>query len=212
MAPRTAWDFGRTGAERRFLDRLGRPERIQAFLDSIPYSADPIYRSPRRVLRDRKAHCFDGAMFAAAALAHHGKPPLLLDLRAVRDDDHVLAIFRRGRHLGAIAKSNFVGLRYREPIFRNARELALSYFEDFYNLDGEKTLRSYSRLVDLRTLRFDWTTLDERLDELARRLDAAPHVPLLSPTMPRTLARVDARSYRAGMLGVNAAGLYRPKR
>lgn len=201
--------LGSTTRERAALARLTGPERIQRFLDSIPYSADPIYRSPRSVLRDRTAHCFDGALFAAAALQRLGQPPLLLDLRAVRDDDHVLAIFRRGRHVGAIAKSNFVGLRFREPIFRTLRELALSYFESYYNLRREKTLRSYSALVNLRSLRFDWTTQDGRLDAVAARLDAARHIPLLDVAMTRALLPVNDRSYRAGMLGTRAAGLYR---
>ena len=211
MVERVRHGLGTTGEERAALARLTGPERIQQFLDSIAYSADPFYRSPRTVLRDRKAHCFDGALFAAAAFARLGRPPLLLDLRAVRDDDHVLAVFRRGRHLGAVAKSNFVGLRFREPIFRNLRELALSYFEDFYNVDGEKTLRSYSRLVDLRAFRFDWTTCDQRLDAIAERLDAARHVRLLDAAQERALCRTDERSYAAGMLGVNSAGLYRPE-
>jgi hypothetical protein len=201
--------LGSTARERAALARLTGPERIQRFLDVIPYSADPLYRSPRSVLRDRTAHCFDGALFAAAALMRLGYPPLLLDLRAVRDDDHVLAIFRRGRHLGAIAKSNFVGLRFREPIFRTLRELALSYFEAYYNLQREKTLRSYSTLDDLRALRFDWTTRDERLEEVAARLDSSRHFPLLDAAMTRALLPVDDRSYRAGMLGTRAAGLYR---
>jgi hypothetical protein len=211
MVGRVRHGLGTTREERAVLARLTGPERIQQFLDSIGYSADAFYRSPRAVLRDRKAHCFDGALFAAAAFAHLGRPPLLLDLRAVRDDDHVLAIFRHGRHVGAVAKSNFVGLRFREPIFRNLRELALSYFEDFYNLDGEKTLRSYSRVVDLRGFRFDWKTCDERLDAIAERLDAVRHVPLLAAAQERALCRTDERSYAAGMLGVNAAGLYRPQ-
>jgi len=204
--------FGRGPDERSVLARLTSPDRIQAFLDEIPYSADPFYRSPRRVARDRKAHCFDGAVFAAAALARLGHPPRLVDLRAVRDDDHVIAVFRRDRHVGAIAKSNFVGLRFREPIFRTLRELTLSYFEDFYNVAGEKTLRSFSVPVDLRALRGDdWTTRDEALDAVAERLDAARHHPLLRPAMARALRRVDDRFYRAGMVGVNEAGLYRPK-
>jgi hypothetical protein len=195
------------------LDRLADPARIQAFLDRLSYSADPIYRCPRSVLRDRKAHCFDGALFAAAALRRLGHPPLLVDMRAVRDDDHIIAIFRRGEYIGAVAQSNYVGLRYREPVFRTLRELVLSYFEDFFNVDREKTLRAYSRPLDLS--RFDalcWETSDEGLGVIASRLDTVRHFPLLSPRQAASLARADERSYRAGTLGINRAGLYKPKR
>jgi hypothetical protein len=198
--------------ERRLLDALSTPAAVQAFLDGLEYSADPIYRCPRRVLADRKAHCFDGAMLAACALERQGRPPLVLDLRAVRDDDHVIAVFERRGRWGAVAKSNFVGLRYREPIYRTARELALSYFELYYNADGEKTLRGYSSPVDVSALGCDgWRTDDAALDAIAAALDRARHYPLLSADAVRELLPVDERSYRAGMLGLNAAGLYRKK-
>jgi len=202
-----------TAPERAAFGRLRSVERIQAFLDRIPYSSDPFYRCPRRVLRDRRAHCFDGALFAAAALRALGHPPLLVDLRAVRDDDHVLAVFRRRGCWGAVAKSNFAGLRFREPIHRTLRELALSYFESYYNVAGEKTLRAYSRPVDLRAFdRLRWTTLDDGLERIAERLDSARHHPLLTGAMVASLAKVDARSYRAGLAGADPAGLYRPGR
>lgn len=201
-----------TRAELAVLDRLTEPSRIQRFLDRLPYSADPIYRCPRSVLRDRKAHCFDGAVFAAAALRRLGHPPLLVDMRAVRDDDHIIAIFRRGEYIGAVAQSNYVGLRYREPVFRTLRELVLSYFEAFFNVDREKTLRSYSRPLDLSRLdALAWETRDEGLDRIAARLDTVRHFPLLSGRQAALLSRVDERSYRAGMLGINRAGLYKPK-
>ena len=209
--PRSA-DGGWTGAEHAVFAALDSPAAIQAFLDSVPYSTDPIYRCPRSVLRDRRAHCFDGAVLAAAALRRLGRRPLLLDMRAVRDDDHVIALFRRGRHWGAVAKSNFAPLRYREPIFRTLRELVLSYFEFFFSIVSKKTLRSYSLPVDLAA--FDaqhWALRDETMDVIARRLDRARHVPLLTPAMVRGLELVDARTYQAAMLGVDPAGLYRPQ-
>jgi hypothetical protein len=200
-------------AEESTLRRLSTPARVQAFLDDIPYSTDPIYRSPRRVLADRAAHCFDGALLAAAALRRLGHRPLIVDLRAVRDDDHILALYRRGRHLGAVAKSNFVGLRFREPIFRDLRELVLSYFEDYYNSDGEKTLRSYSVAVDLARLdHLAWEASEEGLDEIARRLDAARHVPIVTQAMIEALEPKDERALRAGMVGTDPAGLYDPAR
>jgi hypothetical protein len=197
--------------ELRLLDTLKTPAGIQGFLDLIPYSADPIYRSPRSVMRDRKAHCLDGALFAAAALRHLGHPPLIVDLQAVRDDDHILAIFQANGHLGAVGKSNFVGLRYREPIFRNLHELVLSYFEFYYNLEKEKSLRGYTEMLDLSLMDdLNWMTSDDRLEEIAAKLDEIPSVKLLSEEMIRNLVPVDDRSYEAGMLGVNEAGLYKP--
>jgi hypothetical protein len=192
---------------------LESPPKIQAFLDRIPYSADPIYRCPRRVLEDRKAHCYDGALFAAAALRRLGHPPLILDMHAVRDDDHVLALYKRDGLWGAVAKSNFVGLRYREPIHRTLRELVMSYFEDFYNVDREKTLRSYTLPLNLRAFdRLDWTVRDEPMDLIAQRLDEIRRIPLLSERSIQGLCLADERSYRAGMQGVNPTGLYKPGR
>ena len=128
---------------------LDSPVAIQAFLDAIPYSAEEVYRSPASVLRDRMGHCFDGALFAAAALRRLGHPPRIVDMIAVRDDDHILAVYKRFGCWGAVAKSNYVGLRFREPIYRSLRELVLSYFELFYNVAGEKTLRAYTVPLDL---------------------------------------------------------------
>jgi hypothetical protein len=202
------WDRG----EAAILAPLSTPIAIQGFIDSVAYSDDPIYRSPRSVLRDRKAHCLDGAMFAAAALRRLGHPPLLVDLRAERDDDHVLAVFAARGHWGALAQSNFVGLRYREPIHRTIRELALSYFEVYYNVLGEKTLRAYSQIFDLR--RFDhleWMTQDTHLETIVERLDRVRHFPLISKKMVATLERVDERSLQAGLLGCNPKGLYKPQ-
>jgi len=197
-------------AERQALAQLSTPSAVQAFLDAVPYSADKFYRCPRRVLADRKAHCFDGALFAAAALRRIGHPPLLLDMRAVRDDDHVIAVFKERRCFGAVAKSNFVGLRYREPVYRSLRELVMSYFEAFFNELGEKTLRSYSTLVDLQ--RFDalaWEWSDAAPERIAAALDRARHFPLLTRSQAQALSTLDDRSYRAGMLGLDPAGLYK---
>lgn len=197
-------------AELSSLVKLDSPLAIQSFLDAVPYSADPIYRCPRSVLRDRKAHCYDGALLAAAALRHHGQAPVILNLRAVRDDDHVITLYRAHGRLGAIAKSNVVGLRFREPIFRNVRELVLSYFEAYYNLEKEKTLRAYSVPVDLS--RFDaleWWFRDEAMDPIAEALDAARHTPIAPMPVVLGYAPVDARSFEAGLLGSNPDGLWK---
>ena len=191
---------------------LESPVKIQAYLDSIPYSEEEKYRCPRQVIQDGKAHCFDGALFAAAALRFHGYPPLVIDMFPVpmRDDDHMLAIFKIDGHWGALAKSNFVGLRYREPIFRNLRELVLSYFEDFYNTDSEKTLRSYTVPYNLKSYdRYQWMVEDTKMLDIAHKLEKIRRFTLLTPSMEANLALVDQRFYQAGLSGVNWDGLYK---
>ena len=194
------------------MDQMDSPQKIQAYLEQIEYSAEEIYRCPLRVLRDGKAHCFDGALFAAAALKRIGQPPLITELVPNdRDDVHLLALYKRDGHWGALAKSNFSGLRFREPIHRTLRELALSYFEQYFNLAYEKTLRGYRLPLNLEI--FDgsgWMTSDAPLDEIARRLDRRRHIPLITDRMIRELAPVDERSYRSGLSGANDAGLYKP--
>ncbi len=160
-----------TAAERKALDRLRTPGDIQRLLETTPYSSEPIYRSPRSVLRDRKAHCFDGAMLAAAALERLGHEPLLVDLRAHRDDDHVLAVYRQDGRWGAIAKSNFVGLRGRAPVYLSLRELAMSYFEAYFNLERRLSLRSFSRPLKLRAFeRLSWRTDSKARKRLEQRI------------------------------------------
>ena len=183
------------------------PEKIQHFLDhGLAYNKEPdgdTCRSPRRVLRDRTAHCMEGALFAAAALRMIGYPPLLLDLEAVRDDDHVLAIFQQHGHWGALGKSNYSGLRYREPVYRSLRELAISYFEDYFNPRREKTLRNYSRPVNLK--RFDhmhWMTTEEEVWEVPEYLTTVYHMPLLPAKLIPKLGRVDDRLFAAGLTGL----------
>jgi hypothetical protein len=198
--------FGLNAAETRALRALRKPEQIQRFLDTeIGYNKEPdgeTIRSPRRVLRDRIAHCLEGALLAAAALRVHGHPPLLLDLEAVRDDDHVLAVFRHHNCWGAVTKSNYSGLRFREPVYRTLRELAMSYFESYFNLEREKTLRKYSRPVNLsRFDRLPWMTAEEDLWPIAEHLVEIPHTPLLKNGSNRRLARVDDRLFAAGLVG-----------
>jgi len=203
-----------TKQERRILSGLHSPARIQAFLDSIPYSTDDFYRCPLRVLRERTAHCFDGALFAAAALRLIGLPPLIVDmLPNDRDDEHLLAVYKIADHWGAVGKSNFVGLRFREPVYRNLRELIMSYFELFYNIEREKTLRGYTRPLNLATFdRLNWMTSDEHLEAIATRTDEIQRRPLLARRMVRRLSPLDKRSYEAGLLGTNLDGLYQPSK
>lgn len=206
LAPRPErWTRG----ERALLASLSSPSRVQDYLDRLTYRAEERAACPRRVIEEQRAHCFDGALFAAAALRQLGHPPRLLDLRAVRDDDHVLSIFRANGHWGALAKSNFVGLRFREPVYRTLRELVLSYFDDYFNADGERTLREHSGPLSLAQFdRLAWTFRDEPLPMISERLDALQHRRLLTRKMERELSRVDPRSLEAGMLGTLRDALY----
>ena len=202
--PRSGGADDFTLRERRVLRALRTPIGIQRALDAMPYHLAGTAWSPRRVLHERTAHCLEGAVFAAAALRMLGFPPLLLDLEAVQDTDHVIAVFQVRDHWGAIAKSNFSGLRYREPVHRTLRELVMSYFEAYINLRGERTLRAYSRPVNLA--RFDrsrtgWMTSDDDLWWIPEHLVAIGHAPLLSAAMIRRLSRVDRRSLDAGLVG-----------
>ena len=131
-----------TAFEREQLAALDTPRKIQDFLDGVVYEPEYFNRSPLRVLRECRGHCLDGALFAAYTLSRLGDPPLVVDLMQEPglDDDHVLAIFRRNGRLGALAKSNFTGLRYREPVYASVRELVMSYFEDYFNVNGVRTL------------------------------------------------------------------------
>lgn len=197
--------------ERKQLDGLDSPIKIQSFLDSIPYSADEFYRCPLRVLRERKAHCFDGALFAAMALRRIGSPPLILKLIPnARDDDHILALFKKNGHLGAVAQSNFTGLRYREPIHRSMRELVMSYFEDYFNSFGEKTLVGYRGPINLKVFdSLEWMSSDAGLEKLSVSMDRYRIIPLITSEMAANLARLDDRSLKAGLIGANEAGLFK---
>jgi hypothetical protein len=195
--------YGLTHGEVAALRRLTPPWRIQHRLDAMDYDVEGAgCRSPRRVLRERRVQCMDGALFAAAALRMQGHPPLLMDLEAVQDVDHVLAVFRVRGHWGAIGRSNFSGLRYREPLFRTLRELALSYFESYFNLRREKTLRRYSVPVDLS--RFDrrkWMTAEDDLWDIPEHLVGVRHFRLITPAQTASLGTVDRRMFAAGLLG-----------
>jgi hypothetical protein len=196
-------DFGLTPREARRLRALKTPAQVQRFLDDLDYDAAGAgCRSPRRVLREGRVQCLDGAIFGAAALRLQGHPPLILDLEADRDDDHVIAVYRRNGAWGAVGRSNYSGLRFREPVFRTVRELALSYIEAYFNLRREKTLRRYSRPVSLA--RFDargWMTTEDDLWYVAFHLVTIRHYRLLTRAQERALSTVDRRAFAAGLVG-----------
>jgi len=205
------FDAQLSSSERQLLSGLDSPSAIQAFLNSVPYSEDKFYRCPLRLLRERKGHCFDGALFAGMALRRLGHPPLILEfIPNERDDDHIIALFKQHNCWGALAQSNFSGLRYREPVYRSLRELVMSYFEDHFNSAGEKTLRGYRGPVHLQTFdRLDWMASDLGLEALADGMDRYRIRPLLTDEMVAGLSLADERSVKAGLLGANPDGLYK---
>jgi hypothetical protein len=212
MSAIKAFEQALTSSELRIIDHLTSPRKIQDFIDELAYSTEDFYRCPARVVKERTALCVDGALFAASVLRRLGYPPLIMEMFANhRDDDHFLAVFKQDGHWGAISKGNFVGLRFREPVFRNLRELVLSYFEQYYNVDREKTLRSYSKPLNLEQFdKYYWMTTEEPLELITQRLDSFRKVPVLTRRMIERLSSVDDRTYWAGLLGANEAGLYQP--
>lgn len=200
--------YGLTADELRLMRRLNTPRRVQDFLETLRYSHDRGHdklRSPRRVLRERSAHCIEGALVAAAAFWLNGARPLLVDLRSTADDlDHVVAPFRRHGSWGAASKTNHAVLRYREPVYRDVRELALSYFHEYFLDDGRKTMRDYSAPYDIvRHHGTAWLTSEDDLWHIAEALDASPHRKLVSGRQRRELRLADPVEIRAGKLVVH---------
>jgi len=197
--------------EADFLKTLNDPGKIQEFLDSIEYNPSCECRSPRHVIRKRSAHCFEGALLAAAALEFNGYKPLIADMKAFNDDDHVIAVFRIDGHWGSVAKSNFTTLRYREPVYRSLRELVMSYFDFYFNTDGEKSLRSFSLPLDLTIYnKLFWTTTDEDLEYIGDKLEMMRHYPVVSDKMIRNLKKASAPVLSVALLGSNEKGLFKP--
>lgn len=195
----------------RYLKPLKSPFMIQDYLDSVPYNSTGRTLSPLQVMKERMAHCMDGGLFAAAALRRLGYPPLIVDLVAFNDDDHIIAVFLEGKCWGAVAKSNTTLLRFREPVYRSIRELAMSYFDLYYNLKSEKTLRSYSRPIDLS--RFDnrhWETTQEDLEYIGEYTYRVRHYPLVTEQQISILNKVPGYLYDAGFAGADSEGLFKP--
>lgn len=193
--------LGLPPAHAEALARLRTPEQVQDFVSALPINFEPegdTCLSVTEVLRQRRAHCIEGAFVAACALWMGGGRPLLMDFQALGDDDHVIAAFRRGRHWGAISKSNHIWLRWRDPIYRSPRELAISYFHEYVR-GAQKTLHKYSRPFDLR--RVDpklWVTNPEPCWDVAEALDLSPHFPLVTLAQARRLRARDPLEVRAG--------------
>jgi hypothetical protein len=197
--------------EIKLLKTLNKPDKIQAFLDSLDYNPNYECRSPRWVMKKHAAHCFEGALFAAAALQFIGYKPLIVDLKAVEDDDHVIAVFKDDKCWGAVAKSNFTSLRFREPVYRSLRELVMSYFDFYFNIYGYKSLRSYSLPFDLT--HFDsrnWQTTDEDLEYIGDKIESIHHFTLVTKRMIRNLSTASETMMKAGLLGSKPEGLFKP--
>lgn len=198
--------FGFTKEELSVFKKLNTPRKIQDFLNSLTINFEEngeTCLSPRMVLRERKAHCMEGAMLAAAALRINGYPPLIVDLEAVKhDDDHVIAVFRKNSFWGAISKTNHSSLRYREPIYRDIRELVLSYFHEYFmNSNGKKTLRRYSDPINLE--KFDkkgWMTSEKDVFYIPPYLLRIHHTKILTKSQAAGLRKVDTIELKAGKL------------
>jgi len=200
-----------TKDEIAFLRAIGNTDKIQGFLDSIDYNPNYECRSPRWVMRKKSAHCFEGALFAAAALQFIGYRPLIVDMKAFNDDDHVIAVFKENGYWGAVAKSNFTTLRYREPVYRSLRELVMSYFDFYFNIAGDKSLRSYSRPLDLTIYNSrQWSTTADDLEYIGDKLEKIRHYPVVNKNMISNLKKASDTMLKAGMLGSNADGLFKP--
>jgi hypothetical protein len=196
--------LGLTKAEFAILRRLDTPEKIQAYLDAIPQNFElggETCLSVREALKQRRALCIEGAMIAAAALWVHGEPPLLMDLKATRDYDHIVTLYRRNGCWGAISKTNHPVLRWRDPVYRSLRELAMSYFHEYCNKRHQKTLRSYSAAFDLRRLDpATWVTQKKNCWDVGQALDAARHYPLITKRQAKSLRLRDALEREAHQL------------
>jgi hypothetical protein len=186
------------------LRKLSSPKKIQDFLDTIPANKEKRVESctsPLVTLRRNRAHCMEGALVAALALWMQGEPPLILDLKSARTDvDHLVTLFRQDGYWGGITKTNHCVLRYREPIYRDVRELAMSFFHEYFLNDGRKTLRKYSRPFDMRTWNDDWITAKDDLWQLQNAIDDSPHYPLITRRQIATLRRANEIEIRAGKL------------
>jgi len=191
--------------ESKLLHRLNTPAKVQDYLETLPinFSDDTLY-SPRTVIQKQTAHCFEGALFAAAALEYHGHKPLILDLKTTDDDDsHVIALFKEHGCWGAITKTNHAVLRYREPVYKNIHELVMSFFHEYFLNSGEKTLRAYSRLLNLAQKRFfGWQIAEGDVWNIDRAFDELPYTNIITPAQIKKLRSADLIEIEAGKLVV----------
>lgn len=200
-------DFGYNKEEVRLFRKLNSPQKIQDYLNSIPFNFEEkgeTCMSPRVAIRKNKVHCMEGAMLAAAILEFHGYKPLVVDLRSIKkphDDDHIIAVFKKFGCFGAISKTNHPVLRYREPVYKTLRELVMSYFHEYYLVNGLKTLREYTDPFDLNYFnKLEWRTSEKDLLDIPHHLDKIKHYKILTPTQEKNLRKVDEIEVDAGDL------------
>jgi hypothetical protein len=196
--------LGLTDKELKVLKRLKTPIQIQDYLDTIPMNFEKggdTHYSPRGVLKHNTAHCIEGALLAAAALWVQGEEPLIMDMIAEKgDDDHVIVLYKKNGAWGAISKTNHASIRFRDPVYRTPRELALSYFHEWFrNSDGRKTLRSYSSPFNPKRLGQKWVTADD-VWFVGRALDRVPHHTVVPKGNLRFVRYADPMELRAGRL------------
>lgn len=196
--------LGLTKKELATLKGLSSPIRIQEYLDTLPFNFEKrgdTHYSPRRTLREKKAHCFEGALLAATAIWVHGGEPLVLHLASLpQDDDHMVALFKQNGYYGAISKTNHSVLRFRDPIYKTIRELALSYFHEYFlNKDGKKTLVGYSRAINLKRFGESWVTAESDLFEMDYSIMAMSHSLFIPKGNEKYIRPADHMERKAGV-------------
>ncbi len=192
-----------TKKEKELLKKLNTPAKVQDFINSIPFNFEhdgvDRVKSPVRVLREKSAHCIEGAIFSAYALSLHGFKPKLIYLKTTKNDlEHVITLFEQDGFLGAISKTNHAVLRYREPVYKNVRELVMSYFHEYFLNDGTKTLRGYSDPLDLSIFEDGWEVAEEDLWGIDEELDKMKHHEIISKNMAKRLRKADKIERKAG--------------
>lgn len=196
--------FGLTKKEFTILKKLSTPIKIQDFLDKMPRNWEKhgdTYMSPRRVLQEKKAHCFEGALLAATALWIHGEEPLILDLKAHGDDDHVVALYKRNGYWGAISKTNYATVRFRDPVYQTIRELVMSYFHEYFvDRTGKKVLYSFSRPFNLKKFGTEWVVEEGNLQYIVDELDTSQHFKIVPQKNIQFIRKADSMERKAGGL------------
>lgn len=192
---------GLTKEEKKVFEKLNTPQKIQDFLESFQINfeekGETLY-SPRNVLKNKKAHCFEGALFALAVLLYHKKRAMLLDLQTTLNDEaHVVTLFKQNGKWGAISKTNHATLRYRDPVYKTVRELVISYFHEYFKDTGQKTLRSYT-ILDAKKILDDWVTTEKHLWYIDELFNAQTYIPLITKKDIKNLRKVGLFERKVG--------------
>lgn len=193
-----------TSKEKNLFKKLNTPAKVQDFLNGLKFNFEKngeTLKSPLFTLRGDRAHCLEGALLGAFILSEHGFTPYLMHLKATQeDDDHVVVPFKVGNFWGALSKTNHAVLRYREPVYKNIRELAMSYFHEYFLNNGEKTLRQYSLLLNLNTFENGWESLTGDLWGIDEELDKVKHYDIVPSSYIKKLRKADKIEIEAGKI------------